>query len=130
MFPRFLLHIIAPTLLFIWCSFQVSAQVEEFIPYDNKIYEISAITVSGNQFSDANAIIGISGLRIGQKINIPGADIPNAIKAIYKQRLFTQVNIQIATQVQNVVSLQIIVEENLGILHIHSKELKNLPMKI
>lgn len=111
MFPRFISNIVAPALFFICCGIQVSAQVEEFIPYDNKIYEISSITVSGNQFSDANAIIGISGLRIGQKINIPGADIPNAIKAIYKQRLFTQVNIQILTQVQNVVSLQIIVEE-------------------
>ncbi|MBK9727375.1 MAG: outer membrane protein assembly factor BamA [Saprospiraceae bacterium] len=92
-------------------SLSLKAQNEEFLPYDNKSYEISGLKVVGNQFSDEKAIIGISGLRVGQKINVPGPDIPNAIKAIYKQRLFTQVEIKITNQVQDVISLEIQVQE-------------------
>lgn len=96
-----------------FCLFSLGliAQQEEFLEYDNKAYEISGIKVTGNEFSDEKAIIGISGLRVGQKIVIPGPDIPNAIKSIYKQRLFIQVEILINNQVGDVVSLEIKVKE-------------------
>jgi len=92
-------------------SSNLMAQQEEFLEYNNKSYEISGVKVTGNEFSDEKAIIGISGLRVGQKIVIPGPDIPNAIKAIYKQRLFTQVEILMSNQVGDVVSLEIRVKE-------------------
>jgi outer membrane protein insertion porin family len=93
------------------CCLNIRAQQDQYLEYDNKSYEISAIKVTGNQFSDEKAIIGISGLKVGQKIVVPGQDIPNAIKAIYKQRLFTQVEILISNQVGDVVSLEIRVKE-------------------
>lgn len=86
-------------------------QSSAFIPYENKSYEISKVRVSGNQFSDANAIINISGLKPGQKLSVPGPEVPNAIKAIYKQRLFTQVDIQLENVVGNVADLLILVAE-------------------
>ncbi len=89
----------------------LNAQQNGFLPYDNKSYEISTLRVSGNQFSDANAIINISGLRVGQKINVPGPEIPNVIKAIYKQRLFTQVDVQLENVVGNVAGVVIVVTE-------------------
>jgi outer membrane protein insertion porin family len=87
------------------------SQTGEFIEYNNKTYEIGGIKVTGNEFSDEKTIIGISGLRIGQKINIPGPDIPNAIRAIYRQRLFAQVEITMSNQVSDVISLEIKVHE-------------------
>ncbi len=104
---------IVPGLLYLFLQFSLSlnAQQQEFIEYNNKSYEISGIKVTGNEFSDEKAIIGISGIRVGQKITLPGPDIQNAIKAIYKQRLFTQVEITFANQVGNVVSLEIHVKE-------------------
>ncbi len=92
-------------------SLNTRAQQEQFLDYNNKTYEISGIKVTGNEFSDEKAIIGISGLRVGQKIVVPGPDIPNAIKAIYKQRLFTQVEILMSNQVADVISLEIRVQE-------------------
>ena len=38
-------------------------------------YTIAGITVSGVKFLEPNALIGISGLRIGQKVEIPGEQI-------------------------------------------------------
>ncbi len=93
------------------CSVLVQAQRDSYVPYNNKTYEISAIRVSGNTFSDANALINISGLQVGKKISIPGPEIPNAIKAIYKQRLFTQVEILMENVQSNSTGLEIRVQE-------------------
>ncbi|MBK9106843.1 MAG: outer membrane protein assembly factor BamA [Saprospiraceae bacterium] len=97
--------------LYVISVYTLSAQENVFVPYDAKIYEISTIRVSGNEFSDGNAIINISGLKTGQKIAVPGPEIPNAIKAIFKQRLFTQIDIRLENLVGNVAGLHIMVTE-------------------
>lgn len=82
------------------------------INYDEEhAYEIGQINVIGSAYSDENALIGVSGLKVGDIIKIPGRDIPDAIKSIYRLSLFTEVEI-IATQiVDNVAFLEIRVEE-------------------
>ena len=45
----------------------------KFIDYMNSDdYIIGGVTVTGVRFLDTNALIGISGLRVGQEITIPG----------------------------------------------------------
>ncbi|MEQ8880693.1 MAG: POTRA domain-containing protein, partial [Cyclobacteriaceae bacterium] len=64
------------------------------INYSNpREYEIAEITVSGVQFLDNNALISISGLKVGDKIKIPGDDISLAIKKLWKQGIIGNVNI-------------------------------------
>ncbi|HEX5624500.1 MAG TPA: outer membrane protein assembly factor BamA [Saprospiraceae bacterium] len=87
------------------------AQQEEFLDYKAKTNQIAGIKVSGNTYSDEKTIIGISGLHLGHKISIPGSDIPNAIKAIYRQRLFTQVEILQTGEDAKGVYLEIRVQE-------------------
>jgi outer membrane protein insertion porin family len=58
-----------------------------------KEYEIGGITVSGAQFTDPNALIGVSGLKVGGKIKFPGQEIPRALKTLWKLRLFDDVQI-------------------------------------
>ncbi len=41
-------------------------------------YIIGGVTVSGVRFLDTNALIGISGLRLGQEITIPGEATENS----------------------------------------------------
>ncbi|HRI00636.1 MAG TPA: outer membrane protein assembly factor BamA [Saprospiraceae bacterium] len=83
-----------------------------FMEYDrSKSYEIGSIAVKGNQYSDEKAIIAISGLRVGKKISLPGLEVPSAIKSIYKQRLFTSVDIVASSIVGDIVSLEIKVVE-------------------
>lgn len=92
-----------------WTSAQETApflQVEK-----TKVVEIGTISVQGNQYSDEKAIIAIAGLKIGQKLTIPGPETQNAIKAIYKQRLFSNVEIILTKQIEDVASIIIQVKE-------------------
>ena len=56
-------------------------------------FEIGGIKVTGANYSDDNAVIGIAGLKVGDKIRIPGGSIPKAMRALWKLRLFTDVQI-------------------------------------
>lgn len=58
-----------------------------------KEYEIEAIEVKGVEFLDNNALISMSGLRIGDKIKIPGDEITGAIKKLWKQGIIGNVAI-------------------------------------
>ncbi|MDX1667702.1 MAG: POTRA domain-containing protein, partial [Saprospiraceae bacterium] len=106
-FSLILGSVLSPSLL--------SAQSTDTIPIleysDPADYEIGGITVTGADFSDDNAIISISGLSVGEKVRIPGGSIPQAIKALWKLRLFTDVQILIEKTVGNVVFLEIVVRE-------------------
>lgn len=74
-------------------------------------FEIGGIVVTGSYFSDENAVIGVSGLAIGDKIKIPGYDIPNALKNLWRLRLFTNVEIVQQKTIGDVIFLELIVQE-------------------
>ena len=59
-------------------------------------YIIGGVTVTGVRFLDTNALIGISGLRVGQAVAIPGDAITTAVKKLWQQGLFSDVRITIA----------------------------------
>lgn len=58
-----------------------------------KEYEIADIEVRGVQFLDNNALISLSGLRVGDKIKVPGDDITTAIKKLWNQGIIGNVAI-------------------------------------
>lgn len=60
---------------------------------EQKEYEIAGVNVYGPKHRDPNAIISISGLNVGKKVSIPGPEIPKAIKALLRLRLFSDVKI-------------------------------------
>lgn len=98
-------------LILLILGFQGRSQ-SQFIDLSSpKVLEIGSIIVSGNQFSDEKAIISISGLRIGQKLNIPGPETQSAIKSLYKQRLFSNVEILLVKEIDKVASIEIQVKE-------------------
>jgi len=76
-----------------------------------KEYEIGGVRVSGAGFSDENAIISITGLRVGEKIRIPGPDVSKAVKALWKLKLFTDIQILQTRTMGDVVFLEIVVKE-------------------
>jgi outer membrane protein insertion porin family len=78
-------------LLFTNDTFAQEPQTADF--GEPKTYEIGGVKVNGAQFSDDNALIAISGLKVGDKIRFPGPEIPRAIKALWKLKLFTDVKI-------------------------------------
>ena len=76
-----------------------------------KDYEIGGIKVTGASYSDENALKAISGFRVGDKVRIPGGDIPKAMKALWNLRLFTDIQILQEKSIGDVIFLEIKVEE-------------------
>ena len=60
-----------------------------------KKYEIAGINVTGNGNYEKFIIIGYSGLKIGDIIEVPGEDITAAAKRLMKQQLFAQAQIKV-----------------------------------
>ena len=58
-----------------------------------KKYEIGAVRIEGADNYDHNAVRLIAGLRPGQMITIPGDDISKAISNLWKEQLFSNVEI-------------------------------------
>ena len=76
-----------------------------------KEFEIGGINVAGAKYSDFNAVISISGLKVGSTIRIPGPEIPKAVKSLWNLRLFTDVRIVQEKTIGDVVFLEIQVLE-------------------
>ena len=55
--------------------------------------EIGGITVKGVEGYDDFVLINLSQLNIGQKIEIPGSEITEAVKRYWKHGLFSEVSI-------------------------------------
>ena len=70
-------------------------------------YEIAGITVSGITHVDDYVIIGYSGLTVGEKIDIPGDAISNAVKRFWRQGLYSKVQILVTKTVGDKVWLEI-----------------------
>lgn len=58
-------------------------------------YEIAGIKVSGADNYEDYIIIGYSGLKIGDRIQVPGEDINAAAKRFWRQGLFSNVQIKV-----------------------------------
>ncbi len=62
-------------------------------------YIIGGITISGTKYLDHKTLISISGLEVGNKIIVPGEDLSESIKKLWKQGLFSDIKIS-ATKIQ------------------------------
>lgn len=78
---------------------------------EQRDFEIGGIKVTGAFFSDENAVIGVTGLTVGQQIRVPGPDIPRAIKNLWRLRLFTDVQILKEKSIGDVIFLEVRVQE-------------------
>lgn len=56
-----------------------------------RIYQIADIQVEGAENYDPNVIIGYSGLRKGDWVDIPGSELTSAAKRLWRQALFSNV---------------------------------------
>ncbi|MGI4740608.1 MAG: outer membrane protein assembly factor BamA [Janthinobacterium lividum] len=74
-------------------------------------YELGGITVSGARYLDPNTLIGLSGLRIGDAVTVPGDDIGKAIRKIWAQGILADVSVGIARTEGNKIFLDFNVRE-------------------
>ena len=65
------------------------AKTQNNIDYSNPItYEIGGITLNGANNLNNNTILNITELSVGEKIQIPGEKVTNAITKLWKQNYF------------------------------------------
>ena len=77
----------------------------------NKAYELGGISVTGLQKFSEEAVKVFSGLKVGQEIRLPGDKLTSAIKKLYEQKQFSQVDVYISKIDGNVVYLEFDVTE-------------------
>lgn len=58
-------------------------------------YEIANIKVEGTTYLDGNTLVSLTGLKVGDRIRVPGDDISGAIKKLWKHGLVGDVKILI-----------------------------------
>ncbi len=76
--------------------FQVSAQVEQRVPFDQGTeYILGGVQVSGKVSYNEQTIVTFSGLEKGEKITVPGEEVSNAIKKLGKLGLFSDIDFYI-----------------------------------
>jgi outer membrane protein insertion porin family len=95
--------------LFLAVSFNIQAQD---LSYNNgKKYTLGEITVSGNTTFSEQTIVTYSGLKKGKEMTIPGEDISNAIKKLWKSKLFSDIELYITKIEGDVADLEIRVSD-------------------
>jgi outer membrane protein insertion porin family len=88
-------------------------------------YIIGGVTVTGVRFLDTNALIGISGLRVGEQVAIPGDAITIAVQKLWQQGLFSDVRITISRISSDTAFLDINLMERPRISSVKFDGLKN-----
>jgi outer membrane protein insertion porin family len=77
-----------------------------------KLYTISSIRVTGANFLDTAIVLSISGMQVGDKIQIPGTDaFSKAITNLWRQRLFSNIQIFITDVKEDRIALELNVTE-------------------
>ncbi len=60
-----------------------------------RVYEIAGISVNGADAYEDFIVIGYSGLKVGDRIEIPGSELTAAAKRLWRQTLFSKVQIAV-----------------------------------
>jgi outer membrane protein insertion porin family len=75
-------------------------------------YEIGGIELAGSENLDKNVVVLLSGLQVGDRIDIPGTKITKAIEKLWDQKLFDEIAISIKERIgDDVVILEIYLKE-------------------
>ncbi|MEM7036632.1 MAG: POTRA domain-containing protein, partial [Bacteroidota bacterium] len=76
-----------------------------------KVYKIAGFSVEGCEYTSKNSVILHTGLSIGDEVSIPGPEISQAIKGLWDQKVFADIDIEVDNIIDDKVFLLIKVEE-------------------
>jgi len=76
-----------------------------------KKYELGGVTVTGVKHLESNVLVQISGLREGAEVEVPGEKVTKAINKLYKQGLFSDIQITATKIVDKKIYLNIHLQE-------------------
>jgi len=73
-------------------SQQLNAQIT--LDYANpKEYVVGGISITGVRYLNHSALVQLSGLQVGQKLKIPSEDVTKSLRKLWKQGLFSDIEI-------------------------------------
>ena len=78
---------------------------------ESEKFIIGGINFSGDYNLDDNAILNLINLEIGQAIDVPGEEIQNALKTLWKQEVFSDVQIYKIKEDESVIFLEVYLEQ-------------------
>ncbi|RUA35129.1 MAG: outer membrane protein assembly factor BamA [Bacteroidetes bacterium] len=82
-------------IIFLLTSQVMVAQINPSLDYSKpRKYEVAEVVTNGLEYLDEGAVIAITGIRVGDRIDIPGDDISFAIKKMWKQGLFADIEVK------------------------------------
>ena len=110
---------------FLWAGSRAYSQLKDTVPvsidpeleaiYNSAVpkeYTIVGITTSGSQSFDADLIISIAGIAIGDKVYLPGGDLfSKAIQSLWKQQYFDDAAVYITKIEDRKIHIEISVKE-------------------
>jgi len=76
-----------------------------------KTYTLGGITVKGTSSLDPNAIILLTGLSVGDQIDVPGLEVSDAIRKLWDQGLFSDIQVGYTKVEGNRIFLEFTIEE-------------------
>ncbi|HVG13805.1 MAG TPA: POTRA domain-containing protein, partial [Chitinophagaceae bacterium] len=90
-----------------------------------KEYNVRSIRVAGINYLDSSIVRSISGLQVGDKIMLPGGDaFSKAISNLWRQRLFSNIQIYITAVSGSDIDLEIEVQERPKLANFYFKGVK------
>ena len=103
-----ILYILAVAVLNVQAQ-QVQREISPVIDYSRtpRTFRIANIMVDGVQNYDEYLLVGLSGLTVGQPIEIPGEEISQAVKRYWRNGLFSNVSISVDSIVMDSVYLHV-----------------------
>ncbi len=78
---------------------------------EGETYLLSGLEVEGAEYSDESLVLSLSGLEVGETVTIPGVQISDAIKRLWKENIFSDISIRTDKIVGNKVFLTVVVTE-------------------
>ena len=87
-----------------------------YIDYSSpKRYSIADVQISGVLYYDKSVLIQISGLRVGDIIDVPGEAFTNAIKRLWQQGLFSDIKVDATKAIDDKIWIDIYLQERPGL---------------
>lgn len=88
------------------------ADANELLNYASpKDYEIAALTVTGTRYLDPNSLVSLAGLKVGDKIRIPGEPVGSSVRKLMESGLLDNVELFATNAADGKVSLMFKVQE-------------------
>ena len=93
-------------------TLNLSVKGQAIVDYSNPItYEIGGVNIIGANNLNNNTLLSITGLDIGENIQVPGEKITTAVTKLWEQSLFSNIDISIEKIIDQTIFLTINVQE-------------------